>query len=211
MNQSGLLHRCAISAVAVVCTMAALGRGPSQASIDPGAHILTKPVAVTAKRAAPPSMIGSPMEFEGDQAGVFASEAWRIYMNTVLEKAGYGPIPGCAERLQTEAFAFIANCDGDLVFTSNMYRAAADMMREKRKQIDVRSGEGLPPRDIVSNNPRDIVDASVIRRESVNVGYDPRPVAPQERPLAYAGGGSGYIDESVPAVLKAPVPQTRRR
>ncbi len=204
-----MIHRMAITSVIVTCTMTAMGRLTTQASIDPSKHLTMAAAPIKAKRV-PPSMLGTPLEFEGERAAVFASESWVTYMNEQLENAGYDRIPGCHERLKTDSFAFIPDCDGNLVFTSTMYRAAAAIMKPKEKQIDVRTGRGLPVRDIVSNNVRDIVDTSAMRREiAPAAAYRNDQMLPQ--PARSYADSSAYVDETVPAVLRAPVPQTRRR
>jgi hypothetical protein len=211
MNRHRLIHRVAVASVIVTCTMTAMGRVTTQASIDPHQHLSIQQARVAPKRI-PPSMLGAPMTFEGEQAAVFANEGWVAYMNEALTKSGFDRIPGCSERLKTESFSLVADCDGQLVFTSNMYRAVASTMKSPTKTIDVRTGDGLPVRDIVSSNARDIVDSSAIRRDAIAPLAQTRqePATPMNV-SNYAEAAGGYVDESVPAVLRAPVPQTRRR
>lgn len=208
-----IMNRTALGALVVVLTMSALGRSPSHAAIATRVDPKQEAALVLPKRRGPaPAMLGQPMTFEGESGGQYPSEAWRTYMNGLLAQAGYGPIDGCSDRMRTEAFVYQENCDGEMVFVSGIYRATASMLKPASSRIDVRTGTGLPPKDIVSNAASDIVDRSAGQRMSGPVGYatPSQPIAAVSA-AASSGLASGpYVDESVP-ILNAPVPQTRRR
>lgn len=208
-----VMNRAALGALVVVLTMGVLERSPSHAAIATRIEVKPQTALVLPTRRGPaPAMLGQPMTFEGESGGQYPSEAWRTYMNGLLAQAGYGPIDGCSDRMRTEAFVYQENCDGEMVFVSGIYRATASMLKPATARIDVRTGSGLPPRDIVSNAASDIVDRSAGQRMTAPAGYAPSPgptAAGAGVPTTALSGGA-YVDESVP-ILNAPVPQTRRR
>lgn len=205
-----IMNRTALGALVVVLTMGVLERSPSHAAIATRVDLKQEIALVLPKRRGPaPAMLGQPMTFEGESGGQYPSEAWRTYMNGLLAQVGYGPIDGCTDRMRTEAFVYQENCDGEMVFVSGIYRATASMLKPATTRIDVRSGAGLPPKDIVSSAASDIVDRTAGQRMSVPGGYAASS-APQAAAAPAAIAGGPYVDESVP-ILNAPVPQTRRR
>lgn len=208
-----IMNRIALGALVVVLTMGVLERSPSHAAIATRIDPKQEVALVLPKRRGPaPAMLGQPMTFEGESGGQYPSETWRTYMNGLLAQAGYGPIDGCSDRMRTEAFVYQENCDGEMVFVSGIYKATASMLKPTTARIDVRTGAGLPPKDIVSSAATDIVDRSAGQRMSAQVGY--ASTSAPTTATAAAGGsaiaGGPYVDEWVP-ILNAPVPQTRRR
>jgi hypothetical protein len=205
-----LLNRGTVGAVIVFLSMSMFDRTTSQAAIarNPGLRGLEASLAPP-KRGPAPSMIGIPMSFEGDDAGQYPTEAWRTYMNRILTGLGYDPIDGCAERTRTDAFVYTLDCSGEMVFVSGIYKATASMIPSKSNKIDVRTGSGLPVKDIVSSASTDIVDRSLAERTPFNQGYATSASIEPAR-SALPTSANSYVDESVP-ILNAPVPQTRRR
>ncbi len=197
-----IVNRGVVGAIVVFLTMAIFDRGSSHAAIRVGSEAPVARKAVPVRRGPAPAMIGQPLAFEGDGAGQYASEAWRTYMNGLLAQMGYGPIDGCTERMQTQAFVFQADCSGEMVLVGGIYRATGEMIRKDSPAINVRTGDGLRKGDIVSQAATDIVDRSVAQRAAAT---------PLRSVSAYAPAAAvSALDESVP-ILNAPVPQTRRR